>query len=149
MIRLLLPASIPINPNVANELRIGSVPCLQLATPFQKLIPFNSMITFEKTPAFQERPVTAPPKLLTAQLTDTQAPDDYVGGFLAEDKDTIVTSGYYGADVFVKPVTGWLSTGIPTARLSQTLKPPHKPGQFITGTITADMIVLGGDWYGF
>jgi hypothetical protein len=34
MIRFLLPASIPINPNVANELRIGSVPCLQLATPF-------------------------------------------------------------------------------------------------------------------
>jgi hypothetical protein len=48
MIRLLLPASIPINPNVANELRIGSVPCLQLATPFQKLIPSDSMPAFEK-----------------------------------------------------------------------------------------------------
>jgi integrase len=33
MVRLLLPASIPINPRVANELHIGSVPCLQLDTP--------------------------------------------------------------------------------------------------------------------
>jgi hypothetical protein len=33
---------------VANELRIGSVPFLQLATPFQKLIPSDSMPAFEK-----------------------------------------------------------------------------------------------------
>ena len=36
MIRLLLPASIRINPNVANELRIGSFPCL---AHFEMLIP--------------------------------------------------------------------------------------------------------------